>query len=524
MSSPQPRPAFPIEAIAVVPSPGMAVPNSFTFSHDDTLVTYLFGSGQPPIQQLFALDTTTGALSLLVGAPGGGVSEERLSPEEELRRQRERNLAVGLTHYSLAAHADRILIPLSGDVYVQDGASAALRKLVNSAGMSPALTPALSPDGQSVAYVRDAEVHVIPAEGGASRQITQGAQAAGKTHGLAEYIAQEELDRREGFWWSPDSRRIAFTEVDEMHIPVYHIVHQGQDATGPDAEEAHHYPFAGAANASVRLGVVPAEGGEPVWMDLDLGHEDYLGRVFWWQDGGLGAVLLNREQTVLELARFDTGTGRRVSVLREESDAWINLPERPIEQLEDGRFIWQSERSGFQHLYLYQPDGTLIRQLTAGEWMVDAIAAVDAREGLVYFTATRETPTESHLYAAPLAGGEPRRITTEPGLHDVTIDHGCRRFVDVRSALDTPPTVTLRSLADGAPLRTIHTPSDPRIQAFELEPPALVTLRNRHGDLLHGALYRPPARYGSGPYPTIVHVYGGPHAQMVTNSWGLTVA
>jgi dipeptidyl-peptidase 4 len=513
---------FAIEEIAVVPAPGMGIPSSFAFSHDDRLLTCLFGSGTPPVQQLQALDTSTGATSTLVTPPGGGVNEENLSPEEELRRQRERSLSVGLTRYALAEQSDRILVPLGGDIYVQDGPGARLRKIVDNTGQPPALTPAFSPDGEQVAYAQDGEVYVVPAAGGAPKQLTYGAREAGMSHGLAEFIAQEELDRRDGFWWSPDGRWIAFAEVDERHIPPYRIVHQGKDTTGPDAEETHHYPFSGAANAIVRLAVVAAEGGEPIWMDLDTGGECYLARVFWWKDGSLGAVLLNRAQTALEVARFDVATGKRTSVLRETAEPWLNLPPRPLAQLEDGRFLWLSERSGFRHLYLYAGDGTLIRRLTDGAWLVDEIAGVDEPGGQVYFTGTREGPTQSQLYAVPLQGGGLRRITTEPGTHEVTTDHTCRRFVDVRSALDTPPTVTLRSLEDGSVLRTIHAPSDPRIEAFRLTPPEIVTLRNRHGDLLFGAIYRPPASFRRGPYPTIVQVYGGPHAQRVADSWGMT--
>jgi dipeptidyl-peptidase-4 len=516
-------PNFPIEEIAVVPLPGMAVPNTFAFSPDDRQVLYLATDRQSRIQRLYALDVTSGARQVLI-APPDGTQDEELSPAEELRRQRERSLALGLTHYGQAERGERIVIPFDGDVYVQDGATAPLRKVVDRAGQTPAQTPALSPDGEWVAYVQEAEVWVVPAAGGPPRQITRGARRAGKTHGLAEFIAQEELDRREGFWWSPDSRRIVYTEVDERHIPVYRIMHQGKHTTGETAQEDHRYPFAGAANARVHLGIVSAHGGRTVWMDLDSDREIYLARVFWWPDGSLGVVLLNREQTTIELARCDIRTGQRTTVLQETSERWINLPKRPLAPLKDGGFVWLSERSGFRQLYLYGADGDLVRQLTGGEWMVDEIRGVDEQRGQVYFTGNRETPTETQLYAAPLSGGSLRRITTEPGTHDVTIDHACQRFADVHSALDRPPSVALRALADGAVLHTVHAPSDPRIAAFALEPPEIVTLRNRSGTLLYGAIYRPPPRFGSRPHPTIVQVYGGPHAQMVTNSWGMSAA
>ena len=514
--------SFPIEEVAATPLPGKVIPTSFTFSQDGTSVFYLFGAGKQPVQQLYALDTVTGATSVLVAPPGGGVQEEHLSPEEELRRQRARSLAIGLTEYSRAEHSDRLLIPVSGDLYVQDGTGEPLRQILDNAGKAPALTPAFSPDGEWVAYVQDGEISIIPSAGGAPRQVTHGARGTGKTNGLAEYIAQEELARSEGFWWSPDSRWLAFEEVDETHIPLYRIIHQGKDSTGEEAQEAHHYPFAGQENARVRLGVVSSEGGGPVWMDLNIGEESYLGRVFWWKDGSLGAILLNREQTAISLLRFDPRTGARTTVLRETSDYWVNLARKPIILLEDGRFLWLSERSGFKHLYLYKDDGSLIRQLTKGEWMIDGVRAVDEAGGQMYFTGNREHPTETQLYAVSLEGGVVRRITPEPGTHQVVVDITRQQFIDVHSAMDTPPRVLLRSLTDGAVQHTFELPADPRIAEFGLEPPELVTLTNREGVTLYGALYRPPAQYGPGPYPTIISVYGGPGPQVVANEWDLT--
>jgi dipeptidyl-peptidase-4 len=513
-------PAFSIEEVARYPRPGMAIPGELAFSPDDKLITYLFSPDTSLTRQLYALDPKTGAQSLVIEPPDGGATEENVSLEEALRRERQRQLEVGVTQYAWAKKANRLLIPLRGDIYVQDGLSAPLRKIVESEGQ-PALDAQFSPDGDWVAYVQDVELYVVAASGGEPRQITQGARGTGKTHGLAEYVAQEEMGRRHGFWWSLDSQWIAFTEVDETHIPVYRIVHQGKDAVGEGAQEDHHFPFVGEANARVRLGVVSAEGGEPVWMDLGDDEDIYLARVKWLPDGSLSAQLENREQTELELVRFDPRTGCQDVLLRETSDVWINLHDmfKPLEQSLDGGFIWASERTGYLHLYLYDGQGNLIRPLTEGEWLVDSIVGVDEEREQVYFTATRDGPTESHLYAVSFAGGEPRRITREPGTHTVVTDAAFQRFVDVHQALGRPPSVTLRSLADGSTLRTLYECSDPRVDELALQPPESVTLQSRDGVTLYGAIYRPSASFGEGPYPTIVSVYGGPHAQFVFNGW-----
>ena len=525
---PQGQPRFSIADIAAFPAPGMVVPNHFAFNHDASEIVYLLASGEQSAQQMYALDLATGATRVVVEPPAGGVQEGSLSLEEELRRQRFRMLATGVTNFSLAGPNDRMLIPISGALYVRDGlgTDAPLRLIAESDPQSPVVTPALSPDGEQIAFVRDAELYLVAANGGTPRQITTGARGTGKSHGLSEYVAQEELDRREGFWWSTDSRSIAYIEVDETKIPLYRIAHQGSGILGEAAEETHRYPFAGQANADVRLAVIAATGGEPLWMDLDYGEEIYLYTVVWRPDGDLGAVILNRAQTWVEVARFDRQTGQRTSALHEDTEYWINAAPHSHVQLKDGGFVWASEGgSGFRHLYHYGSDGALQRQLTSGEWVVDAIKGVDETRGMVYFLANRDDPTETQLYAVSFDGGEPRRITQQAGTHSVTLDSACQRFIDEYSALDTPPQVSVRSLADGALLHPIEGVADARIATFALQPPKIVTLRNRDGVQLYGALYTPPAdQFGAGPYPTIISVYGGPGPQSVVNAWSRTAS
>ena len=515
---PDPAARIPIEEIAKFPPPGMSTPVSFSFSPDDRLLTYLYGPDRSPVRQLYALDTQTGE-SRVIQATVEPESED-LSIEEQLLRQRQRQLGQGIVRYSWAGSDDIILIPAQSGVYIKDGADSPARLVVPGDG-GPIQDPQLSTDGSKVAYVMDAEVYVAPISGGEPRQLTHGARGTGRTHGLAEYIAQEEMHRLHGFWWSKDGSKIAFEEVDETHIPVYRIVHQGRDDTGASAQEDHRYPFAGEPNARVRLGVVSADGGAPVWMDLGADDEIYLARVDWMPDGSLCVQFQNREQTRLDLIRFDTSTGQGVTLLTESSDVWINL-HTMFRPLADGRFIWASERSGFRHLYLYEGDGNLVRQLTDGDWAVDSLSGVDQEAGRVYFTGTKDGATECHLYCVSFEGGPITRLTQEAGTHSVTLDHGFSRFVDVFSDTSTPPTITLRSLRDGSALHTIHSTDDPRVDELALAPPELVTIQSRDGETLHGALYRPAPEFGEGPHPTVIYVYGGPHAQVVDNHWSMT--
>ena len=256
---------IPIEEIAKFPPPGMSTPVSFSFSPDDRLLTYLYGPDQSPIRQLYSLDTNTGESRVIQASVDPDAVE--LSLEEQLLRQRQRQLGEGIVRYSWAGKRDVILIPAHSGAYVKDDIHSPARLLVSS-GSGSILNPQLSPDGSMVAFVRDAELYVASVDGGETRQITHGARGTGKTHGLAEYIAQEEMQQLTGFWWSKDGSHIAFKEVDETHIPTYRIMHQGSGDTGTSAQEDHRYPFAGQPNAKVRLGVVSTASLETVWMDL----------------------------------------------------------------------------------------------------------------------------------------------------------------------------------------------------------------------------------------------------------------
>ena len=397
-----------IEEIAKFPAPGMSIPVAFDFSPDDRLLTYLHGQDQSPVRQLYALDVETGE-SRVIQATVEPDSQD-LSLEEQLLRQRQRQLGQGIVRYGWANRGDLIQIPAGSGVYIKRGADAPARLLIPADG-GPIQDPKLSPDGSRIAYVQDAEIYVASigapdAENGDSepRQLTHGARGTGKTNGLAEYIAQEEMHRMSGFWWSRDGSKIAFAEVDETHIPVYRIVHQGRDDVGAAAQEDHRYPFAGQPNARVRLAVVHADGGEPVWMDLGDDEDIYLARADWMPDGGLAVQIQNREQTRLDLIKFNVAAGEGETLLTETSDVWINLHDM-FKPLDDGTFVWASEKSGYRHLYLHDADGSELRQLTSGDWMVDSLEGVDQRSRTAYFTATKDGATERHLYRVSIDGG-----------------------------------------------------------------------------------------------------------------------
>ncbi|XP_077227395.1 prolyl oligopeptidase family protein isoform X2 [Tasmannia lanceolata] len=399
-------------------------------------------------------------------------------------------------------------------------------------------------DGSMLAYVRDDELHVLNLSHGEPEQITSGASGNAMTHGLAEYIAQEEMDRKTGFWWSPDSKYIAFTQVDASDIPLFRIMHQGKSSVGSDAQEDHAYPFAGTSNVKVQIGVVSSSGGPITWMDLLCGKqgennndEEYLARVNWMPENVLTAQVLNRSHSKLKILKFDINTGQKEEIWTEKQDVWVNLHDcfTPLDKGVNefsGGFIWASDKTGFRHLYLHDKNGACLGPITEGDWMVEQIAGVNENAGLVYFTGTIDGPLESNLYCTNLFPDSclplqaPKRLTHGKGRHAVVLDHQMQRFIDVHDSLSTPPRVFLCSLHDGSLIMPLYEepPSVPRLKGLQLLPPEIVQIRAIDGTILFGALYKPDEKkFGPPPYKTLISVYGGPSVQIVCDSWINTV-
>jgi dipeptidyl-peptidase-4 len=505
--------------VARLPPPGSVVPGAFSFTHDSKALLYLKSETASLSRVLWRVELPDGTPRVVARPPGGGDTEANLSVVEKLRRERQRLRETGITQVIRAEEADVSIIPLGGNLYLQRG-DGPLEQITDTP--SPEIDPTLSRDGTQVAFVREEELFVLDLESRKETQRTRGA-GAGLTHGLAEFIAQEEMDRSSGFWWSPDGEEIAYQETDERHIPLYTIVHQGSESY---SVETHRYPFAGAANAMVRLGFVGTVRGATPWLDLaeNVFDDFYLARVTW--DGPLSLLVqvVTRDQKALRLYRFAVPTGARTLLVEERSDTWVNLHDDLKVVEATGEFVWSSERTGFKHLELRNRDGALVRVLTAGDWPVDGVAALDQKRREVWFTAGRESPLEAHLYRVSLDGGdsEPVRVTRRRGFHRVSVARDGNYFVDVVSTRDRPPVTILCDRAGKTVLTLDEAGTDPRVAELRLDPPALTEFKNRDGVRLFGAYYGPKATAPGAKVPLVVMVYGGPHVQTVTESWGMT--
>jgi dipeptidyl-peptidase 4 len=490
------------ELVARVPRPGMVAPGAIRYSPDGSYVTYLFSERGDLVRDLWRLDLKTGLRERWLTPPEHGVSESNVSREEALRRERQRIQTTGITHYAWAEDANALVLPIGDNVYLwRDGALTIL--------VDHATDPRISRDGRRVFFVREGEVWYVDDEG--IGPLTSGSEP-GVTNGLAEFIAQEELDRQHGLWPSPDGTLVAFEQADERHIPIYPIVHQATDK--PEVEE-HRYAFAGTANVRVKLGVASLKG-EVAWLDMGPDEDLYLARVDWHPDGRLFVQLLSRDQRRLELKSFEPGLWSPRTLLVEESTTWVNLHDDLLFVKGTGEFTWSSERSGYRHLSLHGPDGSLVRRLTEGEWPVDGVRGIDEKNRQLYFAAWMDTPVERHVYRVSLDGGEPIRLTTEAGMHDAVVAPDGSSFVDIFDSRTQPPSCVVRQ-PDANAIWTLHEASAIEL---ELRTPELETFTTRDGVTLHAAVFRPATKAAAA---LIVDVYGGPHYQAVTNSWALTV-
>ncbi|MFY2763810.1 DPP IV N-terminal domain-containing protein [Arenimonas sp. MALMAid1274] len=493
-------------------------------SPDGKRVSFLQGKDSNRFQlDLWEYDIAAGQKRLLVDSAVVTGGAEELSDEEKARRERQRIAAFsGIVEYQWAPDGQSLLFPLGGQLFLYDlrpGAASPLKKLTRGTGF--ATDPKVSPGGRYVSFVRDRELWVIPAAGGAEQRITTDASDT-VANGVAEFVADEEMDRHTGYWWAPDDSAIAFARIDESPVPVQKRYEVYPDRT--DVVE-QRYPAAGEANVLISLHVAKLGGTAPVITDVDLGPERdiYLARVNWRGPTHLTFQRQSRDQRRLDLVEAELATGRQRLLLTETSQTWVPL-HHGLRFLADGRFLWLSERSGYEHLYLHDADGKPVRALTSGEWVVDALLAVDEAAGMAYVAGTRDSPIEKHVYAVPLAGGEPRRLSAEPGLHEASFSANAAVFVDLWSNTETPPQTELFR-ADGTRLATLvaNDPTQPGHPYASYRaahrPVEFGTLTAASGETLHYSLVKPTGFDPAKKYPVVVFVYGGPAAQTVLRGW-----
>ncbi|MFV0921042.1 DPP IV N-terminal domain-containing protein [Sphingomonas parapaucimobilis] len=493
-------------------------PRGLRLSPDGTLLTSLRPRADERERlDLWARDTRTGEERMLVDSKKVGSGAE-LSEAEKMQRERARiGGSKGIVAYDWAPDGKSILVPLDGDLYLA-GLDGTVRRLTNTPGGE--LNPIVSPKGGYVSFVRDQNLWAMPLGGGEARALTT--EGGGTVHfGEAEFVAQEEMHRFTGYWWSPDERYIAVERFDDAPVKV--AVRAAIGAAGTKVYE-QRYPAAGTPNALVDLYVMKADGSGRVKVDLGSNPDIYLARVDWTPDGS--AMLVQREsrdQKTLDMLRVDPRTGKSTVLFTERSGdrSWLNLSDayRPMK---DGSLIWRSERDGYGHLYHFA-NGQWT-QLTKGPWVVTNLVGVDEAKGRLYFTGLKDDVLEQHLYAVDIA--HPNVITrlTERGYtNSATMDSSASRFIVSRSSPSQPTQVYLADTT-GKRLSWIN---ENAIVAGHPYAPYLAshretkfgTIKADDGTTLYWEMITPKLEPGK-RYPVFFQHYGGPGTgQQVTRGW-----
>jgi dipeptidyl-peptidase-4 len=508
-----------VERIYSAPSLSGQTLRDTRWSPDGKSLSYLSGGGDR--SEISVVDASTGARRVLVDAAhlrdvllppasrGQQTGLGRLTPSQyRWAPDSQALLFIGaqqLAWYDLKTQASRHLLsaPAASSTTVTDPNEATLDDT------------RISPDGRWVSFLRDHDLWVVSVAGGEPRRLTRDGSETLR-NGELDWVYPEELDLQTAYWWSPDSSKIAFLQLDESPVGKYPLVNE-LAYEGELTEE--RYPVAGSPNPVARVGVVPAAGGAVKWMDTGADKSVLLARVDWLPDSRRLAIQrLPRVQDRLDLLLADAGTGRAEAILTETDKTWINVADH-LHFFADGRrFLWSSERSGFRHLYLYDLSGKQLAQLTRGDWEVEDVKSVDEAAGQIYFTSTQAGPIERQLYRVALGGGEPVRITRDAGSHGINLAPDSRHFLDAFSTAMTPPRQDLYN-ADGSRVAVLAENKVAELDAFRLSPVEFLTVPGADGTPLHAAVIKPrdfdPAR----KYPVIVYLYGGPGVQLVRDQW-----
>jgi dipeptidyl-peptidase-4 len=509
-----------LERIFDDPSLSGKSPVQLKFSPDGSRVTYLQGKIDDYNRyDLWEYNLNDNTNRVLVDSAELFSGPENLSDEEKARRERQRIFGKGILEYTWSTDGKALLFPLNGDLYYYDLASAKSKKLTNTEAFET--DARFSPKGNYVSFIREQNLYALELNSGKEIQLSQDGGGVIK-NGMAEFVAQEEMSRMTGYWWSGDETKIAYTRVDES--PVKEAIRNEIYADEVKLFN-QRYPFTGTDNVKIQLGVVKLNDQKVDWIDLGKNQDIYIARAKWLKDSKtLSYQWQNRSQQTLELRFYDSESKKQKVALTENSDTWINLHFDLVFLKDKKHFVWASERDGFKHLYLYRTNGQLVRQITSGDWAVDSLKGIDEKKGIVYFAGRKDTPLESHLYSAPLfKKGDSKRITEEGQYHNVVLAKDNKTFIDTSSSVNKPKSAALRKVngefitwLEENKLDNSH-PLTPYLS--NLATPEYGTLKADDGQIMHYRLFKPTNMSAGKKHPVIVNVYGGPHAQRVTNSW-----
>ena len=486
-----------------------SLPRGITWSPDGKHLTYLDGG------QLIDLDPESGKPHVLVSRAKIAALGEAGGSEQD-RDHRER---YGMASYLWAPDGKHLLFDANGRLWMYD--------LHNGIGIQVGFTdatsgddPKFSPNGEAISFVRDHALAVIHLrDGGNALSALTAAPAPGTTNGEVDWVYQEELDVRSNQFWSPDSKNVAFLQMNELEVPQYPLV----DWIPVHARVGmQSYPQPGDPNPDVRVGVVGALGGKTIWVKVPLQNgQDYIPRFGWVDRRTLWIETLTRDHKHRSVYFADAATGQAHLVLELIDDKFLD--ENYNLAVNDGYVILTNWSDGHNHIYLYKYDAanpgsataTLEKQLTKGDYDVAGIASIDWSKKMVYFASNEDNTVERQLWQVGF-DGEAKALTTDAGYHEGIFSNSGGSFVDTFSTLTTPPELSLCQAGGGC--RTFW--STHSIDLYHLREPEQLKVTAHDGTTLYATLMLPDGATQPASVPLIVNPYGGPGPQTVANRWG----
>lgn len=437
-------------------------------------------------------------------------------------------IGVDFTNYSLSAD-ERFALLSSKVERIYRRSSKAIYHIVdlNTKDVQPLLGEekvsyaTLSPDNTKVAFVKENNVFYKDLLNGDITQVTTDGKENAIINGAADWVYEEEFSMAQAFAWSPDGKKIAFIRFDESEVPVFNMQLWGQLYP---KDHLFKYPKAGEDNSKVGIHVYHLESANTVKMDAGTDQDSYLPRIYWTGDAEkLAFIRLNRLQNQMDLLHANVSNGKSTLILHEESATYVDLNYNDnLQYLSDKKsFITTSEKDGFKHIYHYDMDGKLIRQLTSGNWEVSTLVGVDEKNKQIYFESTEISPLERHLYVINLNGKGKKLLTPEPGMHSTNMSPDFKYYINSHSTATQPLSVSLYE-AKGKKINVLESNNElsERIAEFELSPKEFFTFQTVDGQELNGYLIKPANFDPNQIYPLFMYVYGGPGSQNVRNGWG----
>ena len=515
-TTPQPKPTLKEITIESIFDPKQRVAFSgtpqagFTWL-DDKTYTWPRTNDQGEVVEQMVVDTATGNKRVLFDAAKLEAAAKKIpgvTNEEAKRLTTQRG-------WNFSPNKKSVILTIGDDLYLYAFDSDALTRLTSAPGMEE--EAAFSPDGRFVSFVRDNDLYVVDVASQRERRLTTDGNED-TLNGILDWVYQEELYGRgtfHAYWWSPDSSRIAFMKLDERPVRrfavVDHIPYQ-------QTVESELYPKAGAPNPIAKLFIVTASGGTPREVNTEsyTGGDFLIVNVAWSPDNKLTYQIQDREQTWRDLNILEGANPKRL--IRETTKAWVERGEDP-DWLKDGSFLWMSERSGFQHIYHYAADGTLIKQVTSGPWEVRSFYGADNASDWVYFQGMERSPIGGDVYRIHLDGSGMQRLSDTPGTHGARFNPSMTMYIDTWSDVQTPQQVSLVR-NDGTRVRVIDANEAPVLRDYRLSKPEFLQVKTRDGFPMEAMMIKPPDFDPSKKYPVYEFTYSGPHAPQVANRFG----